>query len=111
MTEISVISLVCSLLGNVITGIGGLIIDLILMYKSFMPTDTIGGLLDVAKEPFVAYLPYINWFLPLDYAVDLMSAFLDAYALYIVWKYFKKVISSLLGSSGNVSKLLSLIIS
>lgn len=75
MSTAVVIALICSLIGNVITGVGGLIIDLILMYKSFMPTDTVGGLLDIAKEPFVQYLPYVNWFIPLDYAVSLASAF------------------------------------
>lgn len=111
MSTAVVIGLICSLIGNVITGVGGLIIDLILMYKSFMPTDTVGGLLDIAKEPFVDYLPYVNWFIPLDYAVSLASAFLDAYAMYIVWKYFKKIISALLGSGGNIAKLISLIVS
>lgn len=110
MSTAFAIALICSLIGNVITGVGGLIIDLILMYKSFMPTDTVGGLLDIAKEPFVQYLPYVNWFIPLDYAVSLVSAFLDAYAMYIVWKYFKKVISSLLGSGGNIAKLIGLLL-
>lgn len=111
MSTAVVIGLICSLISNVIVGVGGLIIDLILMYKSFMPTDPLGGLLDIAKEPFVDYLPYINWFIPLDYAVSLASAFLDAYAMYIVWKYFRKVLSALLGSGGNIAKLISLIVS
>ena len=53
----------------------------------------------------------IKWFIPLDYAVSLASAFLDAYAMYIVWKYFRKVLSALLGSGGNIAKLISLIVS
>ena len=85
MSTAVVIALICALIGNVITGVGGLIIDLI-------------------------YLPYVNWFIPLDYAVSLASAFLDAYAMYIVWKYFKKVISSLLGSGGNIAKLIGLLL-
>ena len=63
MSTAVVIGLICSLISNVIVGVGGLIVDLILMYKSFMPTDPVGGLLDIAKEPFVDYLPYINCFM------------------------------------------------
>ena len=48
-----------------------------------MPTDVFGGLLNVNTEIFTAWLPQINWFVPLNYAVTLFGAFVDALFTYM----------------------------
>ena len=101
------ISIICTILINFISGAFTFVIDFILISESFMPTDVFNGLLDIDKEIFTAWLPYINWFIPLDYAVTLFGVFIDAYGTYIVWKYLKKIISSLLGNSGRVTKIIA----
>lgn len=110
MSEFSIAALAASLLENFILNIGSFGIDLILAFISFMPTDPFTGLLDVASEPFYQFMPYVNWFIPINYFVILIGSVLDAYALMIVFKYLKKIISSLLKSSGNISKIIGYMI-
>lgn len=43
-------------------------------------------------------MPYVNYFVPVGFCVTLVSAFVSAYATYVIFKYFKKIISSVLGS-------------
>lgn len=107
MTQAAIIALICSILSNIIFSIFSFIIDIILITQSYLPTDVFRGILDIAKEPFTQFLPYVNWFIPLDYAVTLMSVVLDAYALFVVWKYFKKIISAVIGNYNNGAKILS----
>ena len=82
------ILIVCSALTDLIANLLTFFVDVILIAYNLLPTDPVSGLLNVSKEPFVNYLPYINWFIPLDYAVTLTGAVLDAYGLYICWKYY-----------------------
>lgn len=103
----AVLSFLCSLVIKFISGSLSVLIDFFLISEALLPTDVFNGILDFNSEIFTAYLPYINWFIPLDYAVLLFGTFLDAYATYIIWKYFKKIISSLFGNSGSLTKILS----
>lgn len=75
-----------------------------------MPTDVFGGLLNVNTEIFTAWLPQINWFVPLDYAVTLFGAFVDAYAGYIIYLYVLRIIRSVL-SGGGFLKILTAFLS
>lgn len=94
----TVIVLLCSILVNIIFSVFSFIIQVVLIVQNFLPTDPFGGLLDIAKEPFFAYMPYVNYFVPVGFCVALVSAFVSAYATYVIFKYFKKIISSVLGS-------------
>lgn len=94
----TVIVLLCSILANIIFSVFSFIIQVVLIVQNFLPTDPFGGLLDIAKEPFFAYMPYVNYFVPVGFCVALVSAFVSAYATYVIFKYFKKIISSVLGS-------------
>ncbi len=94
----TVIVLLCSILANIIFSVFSFIIQVVLIVQNFLPTDPFGGLLDIAKEPFFAYMPYVNYFVPVGFCVTLVSAFVSAYATYVIFKYFKKIISSVLGS-------------
>ena len=97
-------------MNTIIALLVGLMISFIANTFYLLPTDPLKGLLDVNTELFVAYLPYINWFVPLDYAVLLFGSFVQAYGLYITYKYFKKIISSILGSPKSVLGSLSQIL-
>ena len=97
-------------MNTIIALLVGLMISFIANTFYFVPTDPLKGLLDVNTELFVAYLPYINWFVPLDYAVLLFGSFVQAYGLYITYKYFKKILSSILGSPKSVLGSLSQIL-
>lgn len=90
----TVIVLLCSILADIIFSVFSFIIQVVLIVQNFLPTDPFGGLLDIAKEPFFAYMPYVNYFVPVGFCVALVSA----YATYVIFKYFKKIISSVLGS-------------
>ena len=111
MSELGIAYVLLNLLQNFLLGIGSFVIDLILSFISFMPTDPFTGLLDVVNEPFFAYMPYINWFIPIDYLVILIGSVLDAYALMIVFKYVKKILHSLLNSQGSMLKVLGFLFS
>lgn len=86
------------------------VIDVIQININLLPTDPLKGLLDINSELFTAYLPYINWFVPLDYAVLLFGAFVNAYGTYISYKYVKKIVSSILGSPKSILGSLSLLL-
>lgn len=94
----AVIVLLCSLLANIIFTVFSFIIQVVLIVQNYLPTDPFGGLLDIAREPFFAYMPYVNYFVPVGFCVALVSAFVSAYGSYVIFKYFKKIISSVLGS-------------
>ena len=94
----TVIVLLCSILAIIIFSVFSFIIQVVLIVQNFLPTDPFGGLLDITKEPFFAYMPYVNYFVPVGFCVALVSAFVSAYASYVIFKYFKKIISSVLGS-------------
>ena len=81
---------------SIIFSVFSFIIQVVLIVQNFLPTDPFGGLLDIAKEPFFAYMPYVNYFVPVGFCVALVSAFVSAYATYVIFKYFKKIISSVL---------------
>ena len=88
----TVIVLICSVLANIIFSVFAFIIQVILIVQNLLPTDPFCGVLDVAKEPIFSYMPYVNWF------VTLVSAFVSAYATYVIFKYFKKIVSSVLNN-------------
>lgn len=101
------ILIVCSALTDLIANLLTFFVDVILIAYNLLPTDPVSGLLNVSKEPFVNYLPYINWFIPLDYVVTLTGAVLDAYGLYICWKYFKKILYAILAYRKNLIGMLA----
>lgn len=107
MTEVALFAVICYVVGNFIKAVFTVIIDFILLSLSYMPTDPFDGILDLSNEVFVSYLPYINWVVPLDFAVTLFGAFIDAYALYIIWKYVKRVLSAVLENYKSGAKLLA----
>lgn len=94
----TVIILICSVLANIIFSVFAFIIQVILIVQNLLPTDPFCGVLDVAKEPIFSYMPYVNWFVPVSFCVTLVSAFVSAYAAYVIFKYFKKIVSSVLGN-------------
>lgn len=104
------ILIVCSALADLMANLLSFFVDVILISYNLLPTDPISGLLDIGKEPFVAFLPYINWFIPLDYAVTLVGAILDAYGLYVCWKYLKKILYSVLAYRKNLIGMLAYLI-
>lgn len=103
----AVIALFAGLMISFISNTFYFIIEIILITENLLPTDPLTGLLNVDTELFVAWLPYINWFVPLDYAVLLFGSFVQAYGLWITYKYFKKILSSILGSPKSVIGALS----
>ena len=52
-------------------------------------------------------MPYVNWFVPIDYAVLLVGTFVDVYAIYIMYKYFRKILASLFDNISNPLKIVS----
>lgn len=94
----TVIVLICSVLANIIFSVFAFIIQVILIVQNFLPTDPFQGILDISKEPIFDYMSYVNWFVPVNFCVTLVSAFVSAYATYVIFKYFKKIISSVLGN-------------
>ena len=78
------ILIVCSALTDLIANLLTFFVDVVLIAYNLLPTDPVSGLLNVSKEPFVNYLPYINWFIPFDYVITLTGAVLDAYGLYML---------------------------
>lgn len=96
----AITAIIVSLLINFVVNFFGSIIEFMLITQSLMPTDVFKGLLDINTEIFTAWLPQINWFVPLDYAVALFGAFIDAYASYIIYIYIKRIISSVIGGGG-----------
>ena len=65
----AIIALLVGLMISFIANTFYFVIEIILITENLLPTDPLKGLLDVNTELFVTYLPYINWFVPLDYAV------------------------------------------
>lgn len=102
----AITALLVSILINFLLNVFGGIIEFILIIQTMMPTDVFNGVLDVSSEIFTAWLPWINWFVPLDYAVVLFGVFVDAYASYIIFIYVKKILSSVL-SGGSLTKILA----
>ena len=103
------ILIVCSALTDLIANLLTFFVDVVLIAYNLLPTDPVSGLLNVSKEPFVNYLPYINWFIPFDYVITLTGAVLDAYGLYICWKYFKKILYAVLSSYWYVSLFVKIV--
>ena len=101
------ILIICSALTDLIANLLTFFVDVVLIAYNLLPTDPVSGLLNVSKEPFVNYLPYVNWFIPLDYVVTLTGAVLDAYWLYICWKYFKKILYAVLSYRKNLIGMLA----
>lgn len=106
----AIIALLAGLMISFIANTFYFVTEIILITENLLPTDPLHGILDVDTELFTAYLPYINWFVPLDYAVLLFGSFVQAYGLYITYKYFKKIISSILGNPKNILGSLSQIL-
>ena len=110
MSEVAFIAVACYVVGNFIKAVFTVIIDFILLSLTYMPTDPLSGILDISNEVFVKYLPYINWVVPLDFAVSLFGAFIDAYAIYIIYKYVKRVLSAVLENYKSGAKLLAALV-
>lgn len=85
------------------------ITDFIVASLTLMPTDPFTGILDLTTESFVTYLPWVNWFVPLDFAVTLFGTYLDVYALYIIYTYTRQVIKSIL-NGGSIKSMAAAII-
>lgn len=102
----AITALLVSLLINFLINVFGGIIEFILITQTLIPTDVFSGLLDVNSEIFTAWLPQINWFVPLDYAVTLFGAFVDAYASYIIYLYVKRILTSIF-SGGSFTNILA----
>lgn len=102
----ALVGFIVSLLADFVDNLLYSVIEFILMFQMLLPTDPFNGILDYSNELFMQWLPYINWFVPLDYAVLLFGSFLTAYSSYIIFLYLKKVTSSLF-SGGSGLKLLS----
>ena len=100
----------CSVLVNFLINFFGGIIEFMLITQNLMPTDVFKGLLDVNSEIFMAWIPQINWFVPLDYAVTLLGAFVDAYAGYIIYVYARRILKSIV-SGGGFLKILTVFLS
>lgn len=102
--------ILCSVIVNFVVNLFGAVIEFILITQALMPTDVFKGLLDVNTEIFMAWIPQVNWFVPLDYAVTLFGAFIDAYAGYIIYIYVRKIIKCVL-SGGGFLKMLTIFLS
>lgn len=102
----AITALLVSLLINFLINVFGGIIEFMLIIQTLMPTDPFNGLLDVNSEIFTAWLPQINWFVPLDYAVTLFGAFVDVYASYIIFLYVKRILTSIF-TGGSFTKILA----
>lgn len=102
----AITALLVSILINFVVNIFSAVIEFILISNALMPTDVFSGLLDVNSEIFSAWLPQINWFVPLDYAVLLFGTFIDCYASYIIYLYVRRILSSVL-SGGSFTKILA----
>lgn len=96
----ALISMVVGMLISFLYEVFFFVMDFYMAVLTLMPTDPFNGVLDVSSEPFTEYLPWINWFVPLDYAVTLMGVFLDVYALYIIYKYTSQIIKNVLDGNG-----------
>ena len=103
-------TILCSVIINFVVNLFGAVIEFILITQALMPTDVFKGLLDVNTEIFMAWIPQVNWFVPLDYVVTLFCAFIDAYAGYIIYIYVRKIIKSVL-SGGGFLKILTMFLS
>lgn len=101
MTSSVLVGLVVAAIVNFLTNIALTVIQIGLAVQVYMPTDVFYGLFDVVNEPLYEYMPYVNWFIPLDFAVLLIGTYVDVYATYIVYKYFKKVIASVFGNASS----------
>ncbi len=102
----ALIALLCSILINFLANVFSVVIEFILITQAMMPTDVFKGVLDIDTELFTQWLPYVNWFVPLDYAVLLFGTFLDAYASLIIFLYFKRIIRSIF-SGGSITKIIA----
>lgn len=101
VTSSVLIGLVVAAIINFITNLAFTVIQIGLAIQVFLPTDVFYGIFDVVNEPLYNFMPYVNWFIPLDFAVFLIGTYVDVYATYIIYKYFKKVIASLFGNTSN----------
>lgn len=101
ITASALIGLLVAGLISFLTNLTLTIIQIGLAVQAFLPTDVFYGIFDVVNEPLYSFMPYVNWFVPIDYAVLLVGAFVDAYANYIMYKYFRKILSSLFGNISN----------
>ncbi|HBD65651.1 MAG TPA: hypothetical protein DC028_01305 [Eubacterium sp.] len=107
LTASALIGLLVAALISFLTNITLTVIQIGLAVQAFLPTDVFYGLFDVVNEPLYQYLPYVNWFVPLDYAVLLIGTWVDVYATYIMYTYFRKILSSLFGNVSNPIKIIS----
>ncbi len=101
LTASALIGLLVAGLISFLTNLTLTIIQIGLAVQAFLPTDVFYGIFDVVNEPFYKYMPYVNWFVPIDYAVLLVGTFVDVYATYIMYKYFRKILASLFGNISN----------
>ena len=107
ITASALIGLLVTALINFLTNLTLTIIQIGLAVQAFLPTDVFYGIFDVVNEPLYEYMPYVNWFVPIDYAVLLVGTFVDAYATYIMYTYFRKFLSSVFDNISNPLKIVS----
>lgn len=107
ITASALIGLLVAALMSFLTNLTLTIIQIGLAVQSFLPTDVFYGVFDVVNEPLYQFMPYVNWFVPIDYAVLLVGTFVDVYATYIMYMYFRKILSSVFDNISNPLKIVS----
>lgn len=107
LTASALIGLLVAGLISFLTNLTLTIIQIGLAVQAFLPTDVFYGIFDVVNEPLYSFMPYVNWFVPIDYAVLLVGTFVDVYATYIMYKYFRKILASLFDNISNPLKIVS----
>lgn len=107
ITASALIGLLVAALISFLTNLTLTIIQIGLAVQTFLPTDVFYGIFDVVNEPLYKYMPYVNWFVPIDFAVLLVGTFVDVYATYIMYTYFRKILSSVFDNISNPLKIVS----
>lgn len=53
-------------------------------------------------KAFAAYLPYINYFLPIDQIIAVLQAWISCVAIWFIWRFLYDIFKSVSGSGTSL---------
>lgn len=80
-------------MGEIISQFAGAFVSLILGLLNLLPTSPTSSMVDKIQE--INILPYINWFIPFQWALDVLIIWTTCINSYYLFIYAKSVLKKL----------------
>lgn len=79
---------------------GTIILIVFALISAVLPTSPFQAFLNssVVGKTYAAYLPYINYFLPLDQIIAVLQAWIACVAIWFIWRFLYDIFKSVSGS-------------